>query len=186
MVWIEYHRLVLLNVEDSHSIELVRHLLRCNPYFFCNNFGCLFWILSDDFHSFIDGAHVCNNFSSLFLNNLFSCNQTARNNVRISGGKYNFPPTLHGQVKTWFEQAQALNFEGITISYDERVEKGHHRTERRQVWSVPVSQLPLLYRQADWVGLKTVVIVVRVRHLRSGLLGDLYTAVHACCFEGWS
>lgn len=35
-------------------------------------------------------------------------------------------PTLYGQVKAWFEQAQAQGFEGITVSYDERVEKGHH------------------------------------------------------------
>lgn len=74
-------------------------------------------------------------------------------------------PTLHGQVKTWFEQAIALDFEGITFSYDERVEKGHHRTEKRQVWSVPVSQLPPLHQQSDWLGLQTVVMVVRDRHL---------------------
>lgn len=74
-------------------------------------------------------------------------------------------PTLHGEVKTWFEQALANHFEGITFSYDERLEKGHHRTEKRQVWAVPISQLPALHQQADWVGLKTVVMVVRVRHL---------------------
>jgi len=74
-------------------------------------------------------------------------------------------PTLHAQVKDWFDQAQALNFEGITVSYDERVEKGHHRTEKRLVWTVPVSQLPPLHQQADWAGLKTLVMVVRVRHL---------------------
>jgi len=74
-------------------------------------------------------------------------------------------PTLHGQVKTWFEQALALKFEGINFSYDERVETGHHRTEKRQVWTVPISQLPPLHQQADWLGLQTVVMVVRVRHL---------------------
>lgn len=74
-------------------------------------------------------------------------------------------PTLHGQVKTWFEQALAEQFDGITVSYDERVEKGHHRTEKRFCWSVPVCQLPPLYNQGDWVGLQTVVMVVRVRHL---------------------
>ncbi len=74
-------------------------------------------------------------------------------------------PTLHGQSKTWFEQAQALNFKGINCSYDERVEQGHHRTEKRQVWAVAVAQLPPLHQQADWLGLKTVVMVVRVRHL---------------------
>ncbi len=74
-------------------------------------------------------------------------------------------PTLHGQVKAWFEQTQVQGFEGITFSYDERVEKAHHRTEKRQVWSVPVSQLPPLHQQADWAGLQSVVMVVRVRHL---------------------
>lgn len=74
-------------------------------------------------------------------------------------------PTLHKQIESWFEQAQALNFEGINFSYNERVEKGHHRTEKRLVWTVPISELPPLHQQADWLGLKTVVMVVRVRHL---------------------
>ncbi len=74
-------------------------------------------------------------------------------------------PTLHEQVKAWFEQAQSQGFEGITFTYDERVEKGHHRTEKRQIWSVPVSQLPPLHHQDDWAGLQCVVMVVRVRHL---------------------
>ena len=74
-------------------------------------------------------------------------------------------PTLHGEVKYWFEQHLAQGFEDITHSYDERVEKGHHRTEKRQVWCVPISQLPPLHNQDDWLGLKCVVMVVRVRHL---------------------
>lgn len=74
-------------------------------------------------------------------------------------------PTLHGQVKDWFDQAIPQGFKGITHSYDERVEKGHHRTEKRQVWCVPASQLPPLHHLDDWVGLKCVVMVVRVRHL---------------------
>jgi len=52
-------------------------------------------------------------------------------------------PTLHGQVEAWFEQAQALNFEGINFSYNERVEKGEI-VLKRQVWTVPVAQLPPL------------------------------------------
>lgn len=74
-------------------------------------------------------------------------------------------PTLHRQVKDWFDQIIAQGFEGITHSYDERVEKGHHRTEKRQVWCVPISQLSPLHNQDDWVGLKCVVMVVRIRHL---------------------
>jgi predicted transposase YbfD/YdcC len=74
-------------------------------------------------------------------------------------------PTLYKQVETWFKQALTQGFEGIALSYDEQVEKGHHRIEKRQVWCVPVSQLPLLHNQEDWAGLKCVVMVVRVRHL---------------------
>ena len=74
-------------------------------------------------------------------------------------------PTLHKQVKDWFEQNLSKGFEGIIHSYDQRIEKGHHRTEKRQVWCVPISQLPPLHNQDDWLGLKCVVMVVRVRHL---------------------
>ncbi len=61
-------------------------------------------------------------------------------------------PTLHGQVKDWFEQRLSQGFDRIIHSYDERIEKGHHRTEKRQVWCVPISQLPTLHNQDDWVG----------------------------------
>jgi predicted transposase YbfD/YdcC len=74
-------------------------------------------------------------------------------------------PKLYEQVKTWFEQAQAENFAGIELSLDARVETGHHRLEKRQVFSVPVTQLPPLHQQADWVGLRSIVMVVRVRQL---------------------
>ena len=74
-------------------------------------------------------------------------------------------PTLYNQVENWFKQAQSQDFKGIEVSYSEQVEKGHHRIEKRQVWCVPVSQLPPLHNQEDWVGLKCIVMVVRVRHL---------------------
>ncbi len=74
-------------------------------------------------------------------------------------------PTLYSQVKEWFEQAQAQQFEGIDVSYDKRIEKAHHRTEIRQVWSVPVSAISDIYQPRVWAGLQSVVMVVRVRHL---------------------
>lgn len=70
-------------------------------------------------------------------------------------------PTLHQQVKSWFETAQSQGFKGIDVSISQRVEKGHHRIENRQVYTVPVSQLPPLYQQDQWSGLLTVVMVVR-------------------------
>ncbi|WP_230967388.1 hypothetical protein [Nostoc commune] len=39
--------------------------------------------------------------------------------------------------------------------------KGHHRIENRQVYIVPVSQLPVLDEQDLWAGLTTVVMLVR-------------------------
>ncbi|MBE9048794.1 ISAs1 family transposase [Pleurocapsales cyanobacterium LEGE 10410] len=74
-------------------------------------------------------------------------------------------PTLHAQVKQWFETAQAQNFEGIEHSYDLQVESGHHRREKRQVTAVSIQQMGDLYKQAQWSGLQTVVKVVRTRHL---------------------
>jgi len=53
-----------------------------------------------------------------------------------------------------------LSILGINFSYNERVEKGDHRPEKRQVWTVPVAQFS--HQQANWLGLKTVVMVVRV------------------------
>ncbi len=70
-------------------------------------------------------------------------------------------PTLHQQVKNWFEAAQSLGFKGINVSISQRVEKGHHRSENRKVYTVPVSQLPALHEQDEWIGLTTVVMVVR-------------------------
>jgi len=55
-------------------------------------------------------------------------------------------PTLYSQVSTWFKNATAQNFPGIDVSYDRRLEKGHHRREIRQVWSVPVTAIPNLYQ----------------------------------------
>ena len=52
---------------------------------------------------------------------------------------------LYQQVEGWFEQAVAQNWpNSIEYSYYEQVESGHHRIETRQIWTVPVSQLPPL------------------------------------------
>lgn len=74
-------------------------------------------------------------------------------------------PTLYNQVQQWFENASNKQFQGIDFSYDQRIEKGHHRTEIRQVWSVPVAAISDLYQPRLWAGLQSVVMVARVRHL---------------------
>ena len=74
-------------------------------------------------------------------------------------------PTLYSQVQEWFKTALADNFSGIDFSYDKRIEKGHHRTEIREVWTVPVAAIPQLYQPKLWAGLKSLVMVIRVRRL---------------------
>lgn len=74
-------------------------------------------------------------------------------------------PTLYRQVKAWFETAQAQGFEGIELSVEKYTESGHQRIETRQVFCVPVTQLPPLHQQEAWIGLQTVVMVVRTRQL---------------------
>jgi len=74
-------------------------------------------------------------------------------------------PTLHQQVEGIFEQAMKSDFEGFEVSHDHRVEKGHHRREIRKVWVLPVSQLSGLYKQQQWAGLQSIVMVYRKRYL---------------------
>ena len=74
-------------------------------------------------------------------------------------------PTLHSQVKNWFECAIANSFEGIRVSIDRRIEKGHHRTEKRVVRAVSLSEFGGLYKQQQWSGLQSIVMVERTRHL---------------------
>jgi predicted transposase YbfD/YdcC len=74
-------------------------------------------------------------------------------------------PSLYSQVKQWFGKAQAEHFSGINFSYDKRIEKAHHRTEIREVWTVPIAAIGELYQPKLWAGLQSLVMVVRVRHL---------------------
>ena len=72
---------------------------------------------------------------------------------------------LHQGVKTFFEQAQTTDWQGIDHTYAEATEAGHHRIERRQIWAVAISQLPDLPNGNKWKGLASVVMVKRERQL---------------------
>ena len=41
-------------------------------------------------------------------------------------------PTLHQQVKNWFETAQSLGFKGVDVSISQRQELGHHQERKSQ------------------------------------------------------
>jgi len=72
---------------------------------------------------------------------------------------------LYKVVKEWFEVAEKAADLGKKYDYYEQVEAGHHRVEKRQVWTVDVSELPPLHNQELWTGLKTVVMIVSERRL---------------------
>lgn len=72
---------------------------------------------------------------------------------------------LYQAVKEWLELAQKAEFLGREYSYYEQVEAGHHRGEKRQVWTIDISKLPPLHNHGLWTGLKTVVMIVSERRL---------------------
>ena len=72
---------------------------------------------------------------------------------------------LHKGVKEFFKKAEATDWEGIEYTSFETTEAGHHRIERRQVWAVPINQLPDLPNGQKWKGLASVVMVKRERQL---------------------
>lgn len=83
-------------------------------------------------------------------------------------------PTLYNQVKDWFNIARTQKFMGIEVSYDSRTEKEHHRIETRKVWAVSVASLGGLYKQEQWGGLRTIVMVERIRHLWNKTTGEVH------------
>ena len=68
-------------------------------------------------------------------------------------------------MKDWFDQYLSQGFEGIVHSYNRRVDKRHHRTKKCSCYCLPISQLPTLDNRNDWLGLQSVVMVVRLRRL---------------------
>jgi predicted transposase YbfD/YdcC len=72
---------------------------------------------------------------------------------------------IHEDVKNWFELARKEEFGGREHSYYQQIEAGHHRVEKRQIWTVAVSELSSLHNQSLWTGLKTVVMIVSERRL---------------------
>jgi predicted transposase YbfD/YdcC len=72
-------------------------------------------------------------------------------------------PTLFQQVETWWQQMRDEGNLPSPLSHTS--EGGHARTEIRQVWTLLIDQIPALYQADEWVGLQTIVIVERIRHL---------------------
>lgn len=76
-------------------------------------------------------------------------------------------PTLY-KVKNWFKAARAHQFEGIKIHENYQTESAHSRVEPRKAWAFPVAALGGLYKQEEWAGIQTIVVVERFRYLWNG------------------
>lgn len=64
-------------------------------------------------------------------------------------------------VEQWWEACQKEQLkEG-----DKQIETGHHRLEKRQVWSFPAAEVITSAQQAQWPGLQTIVVVRGERSL---------------------
>jgi predicted transposase YbfD/YdcC len=74
-------------------------------------------------------------------------------------------PTLFQDVNTWFNSQQTASLLPLPLEYTN--EAGHHRIENRKYWAFSLSQLPPLHESAQWAGFQTVVVVERIRHLRT-------------------
>lgn len=70
---------------------------------------------------------------------------------------------LFDQVEDLFYTARNSNL--LPPPCLHQTESGHHRIEIRKVWTFSLAQLPPLYKAEEWVGLQTIVIVERTRHL---------------------
>jgi predicted transposase YbfD/YdcC len=75
---------------------------------------------------------------------------------------------LYKDVKKFFKHAHQMDWEGIEYSYDDGTSAGHHRIEYRQVWVVPIAQIPKLANAKKWAGFKSIVMVRRKRTLWNG------------------
>lgn len=72
-------------------------------------------------------------------------------------------PTLYQQVSTWFETTRTQR--NFPLPSEHTTEAGHHRIETRKLWAIAIEQFPPLHQADEWIGLKTLVIVERTRHL---------------------
>jgi predicted transposase YbfD/YdcC len=75
-------------------------------------------------------------------------------------------PSLHEDVKLFFEDAFSNGFETPYDSYDSD-DNGHGRVESRNYWSVKVEHLPWFRHTADWEGLNRIVCVQSCRRTKT-------------------
>lgn len=76
-------------------------------------------------------------------------------------------PTLHEDVKLFFEDALAEGFD-VPVRHCESEDWGHGRSEIRHCWIVNVENLEWFKHASEWKGLKSIACVQGIRRTRDG------------------
>lgn len=78
-------------------------------------------------------------------------------------------PTLHDEIQNYFNQAEAIEFDGVPHDAFVKEEKGHGREERREIYVTDdIDWLPM---KEEWAGLKSIVMLKSFRTL-SGITSE--------------
>jgi predicted transposase YbfD/YdcC len=96
--------------------------------------------------------------------------------------------TFHDEVENFFNQAEAVEFDGFEHSSYHVIEQGHGRTEKREVYVT--EDIKWLPRKEEWKGLKSLIMIVSERTVKgvssifrhyyiSSLEGDARTVSHS-------
>lgn len=73
---------------------------------------------------------------------------------------------LYDDIALFFDLAQQNDFSKVTHSYQQTVNGGHGRIEKRQCWVISgVESLSFLRNHGHWLGLQTIVMIQSERHL---------------------
>jgi predicted transposase YbfD/YdcC len=108
------------------------------------------------------------------------CQTAIARTIREQGGDYVLAlkgnqGTAHDAVETYFAEAQATDFRGISHGHRRTVEKGHGRVEIRRYWTVTDPDLLAYLNPAGaWTGLASVGLVERERRCGAEVTRELH------------
>jgi predicted transposase YbfD/YdcC len=74
--------------------------------------------------------------------------------------------SLHDEVRYFFEECEAANYEDVEHHYFESIEKDHGRIETRRCWVVEEDAIRWLEREDQWPGLKSIAAIESKRKIR--------------------
>lgn len=83
-------------------------------------------------------------------------------------------------VADWVKAAQATEWKGIKFDFVQTQEMDHGRDETRQIWAIPIGELPDWLQLTEWEGLQSLVIVARERILWNKTTFEVQFYITSC------